>query len=129
MNIPAKTVPGKIVVWQALITLVCAVPWAIFAGIHAGAGAVLGGGISVFLTLYFAVKVFSVDANKDPQGAMSAFFRAEALKLVLAAVIFSLVAKYLTHLFLPVISTFIATLAVYLFALIFTRLDPAGIGR
>jgi len=51
------------------------------------------------------------------------------LKLVLAAVIFSLVAKYLAHLFLPVISTFIATLAVYLFALIFTRLDPAGIGR
>ncbi len=129
MKIPAKTVPGKILVWQALVTLVCAVPWAIFAGIQAGAGAVLGGGISVLLTLYFAVKVFSVDANQNPQGAMSAFFRAEALKLVLAAVIFSLVAKFLAHLFLPVISTFIATLAVYLFALIFTRLDPAGIGR
>lgn len=129
MKIPAKTVPGKIVVWQALVTLVCAVPWAIFAGIHAGAGAVLGGGISVFLTLYFAVKVFSVDASKDPQGAMSAIFRAEALKLVLAAVIFSLVAKYLAHLFLPIISTFIATLVVYLFALVFTRLDPAGFGR
>lgn len=129
MKFRAKTVPGKIVVWQALVTLVCAAPWAIFAGIQAGAGAVLGGGISVFLTLYFAVKVFSVDAYKDPRGAMSAFFRAEALKLVLAAVIFSLVAKYLAHLFLPVISTFIATLAVYLFALIFTRLDPAGIGR
>lgn len=129
MKIPAKTVPGKILVWQALVTLVCAVPWAIFAGIQAGAGAVLGGGISVLLTLYFAVKVFSVDASQNPQGAMSAFFRAEALKLVMAAVIFSLVAKFLAHLFLPVISTFIATLAVYLFALIFTRLDPAGIGR
>jgi ATP synthase protein I len=129
MGLPVKTVPGKIVVWQAVVTLVCAVPWAILVGATAGLGALMGGGISVVLSLYFAIKMFSVDAASDPRGAVSAFFRAEALKLVLAAVIFSLVAKFLAHLFLPLISTFIATLAVYWFALIFTRLDPAGFGR
>lgn len=129
MGLPVKTTPGKIIVWQAVVTLVCAGLWTLLSTVQAGIGAALGGGISVLLSLYFAIKMFSVDAKVDPRGAVSAFFRAEALKLVLAAVFFSLAAKYLAHLFLPLISTFIVTLAVYLFALIFTRLDPAGFGR
>lgn len=129
MALPVKTTPGKIVVWQAVVTLVCAGLWTLLSTVQAGMGAALGGGISVLLSLYFAIKMFSVDASADPRGAVSAFFRAEALKLVLAAVFFALAAKYLAHLFLPLMSTFIATLAVYWFALIFTRLDPAGFGR
>lgn len=123
------TVPGKIVIWQAAVTLFAALVWAGLAGMTAGLAGLTGGGISVLLSLYFAIKVFSVDSASDPRGAVSAFFRAEAVKLVLAAVMFSLAAKYFSHLFLPIISTFIATLAVYWFALLFTRLDPTGFGR
>jgi ATP synthase protein I len=129
IGLRVKTAPGKIVVGQTVVALICVVLWIFLGGMQAGIGALLGGGISVFLSLYFAIKMFSVDAAADPRGAVSAFFKAEAVKLVLAAVFFSLAAKYLAHLFLPLISTFIATLAVYWLALIFTRLDPAGFGR
>lgn len=129
MKFRVKSTPGKIIVGQVAVTLAGALLWGAGAGMQAGLGALVGGGISVLLSLYFAVKVFSVNSSSDPQKMVAAFFRAEALKMVLAAVLFSLAAIYLSHLFLPLMSTCAATLAVYWFALIFTRLDPVGFGR
>jgi len=129
MKFRVKSTPGKVIVGQLAVALAGTLLWSVGAGVQAGLGALVGGGISVLLSLYFAVKVFSVDAASDPQRMVAAFFRAEALKLVLAAVLFSLAAIYMSHLFLPLMSTCAATLAVYWFALIFTRLDPVGFGR
>lgn len=111
------------------MTLLGAVIWSLASGAEAGLGALAGGAISVLLTLYFAIKVFSPPADSEPHVLLAAFAKAEALKLVLAVVLFSAAAIFLSHVYIPLITTFMATLAVNWFALLFTRYDTAGFGR
>jgi F0F1-type ATP synthase assembly protein I len=54
--------------------------------------------------------------------------RAEAGKLVMAAVLFSAAAIFLGHVFVPLVVTFVATLVVNRLTLIFTRRDRQGFG-
>ena len=54
---------------------------------------------------------------------LSAFARGAAFKLVLAVVLFSAAAIFLSHVYIPLITTFLATLAVNWLALLFTRYD------
>jgi ATP synthase protein I len=128
MKIHVRSTPAKIIVGQLGVTLVGAVFWLLRGGADAGLGALAGGGISVLLSVYFAIKVFA-RPDSDPQAMLGTFFRAEALKLVLAVVLFSAAAIFLSHVYVPLITTFIGTLAVYWFALLFTRYDTAGFGR
>ena len=128
MKIHVRSTPAKIIVGQLGVTLVGAAFWLLRGGADAGLGALAGGGISVLLSVYFAIKVFA-RPDSDPQAMLGTFFRAEALKLVLAVVLFSAAAIFLSHVYVPLFTTFIGTLAVYCFALLFTRYDTAGFGR
>ncbi len=97
-------------------------------GGNAALGALVGGGISVVLSLWMAVRVFSVPAEAGPQAVLSAFVRAEVGKMVMAVVLFSAAAIFLSHVFIPLVVTFVATLVVNRLALIFTRRDRQGFG-
>lgn len=122
------SVPGKIIVGQSVVTLVAALLFGLLASGEAAVGALAGGGISVVLSLWMAVRVFSVPAEAGPQAVMSAFVRAEVGKLVMAVVLFSAAAIFLSHVFIPLVVTFVATLVVNRLALIFTRRDRQGFG-
>lgn len=122
------SVPGKILAGQAGVTLVAAVVFGLAMGGEAALGALAGGSISLVLSLWMALRVFSVPAEAGPQAMLSAFVKAEAIKLVMAVVLFSAAVIFLGHVFLPLVVTFLATLAVNWLALIFTRRDRQGFG-
>jgi F0F1-type ATP synthase assembly protein I len=128
MKTRVRSTPAKIIAGQLAVTVVGAFFWLLRGGADAGLGALAGGGISVLLSVYFAIKVFA-RPDSDPQAMLGTFFKAEALKLVLAVVLFSAAAIFFSHVYVPLITTFIGTLTVYWFALLFTRYDTAGLGR
>jgi F0F1-type ATP synthase assembly protein I len=122
------SVPGKIVAGQSGVTLISAMVFGLTMSGQAFLGALAGGGISVVLSLWMALRVFSVPAEAGPRAMFSAFVKAEAIKMVMAVVLFSAAAIYLSHVFIPLVVTFVATLVVNWLALIFTRRDRQGFG-
>jgi ATP synthase protein I len=112
----------RIALMQGLVGLMSAVLWTILTDAQAGLAALVGGGIGAVLTIYAAVKTFSVPA-RHPQQAVSNFYRAEVRKFILAAVLFAVTVKVFGDRFAPVIVTFTLTLAVYWFALLWKTSD------
>lgn len=110
------------------MTLVAAVVFGLAMGAQAALGALVGGGISVLLSLWMALRVFAVPAEAGPQAVFAAFVKAEAIKMVMAVALFSAAAIFLSHVFVPLVVTFVATLAVNWLALVFTRRDRQGFG-
>jgi F0F1-type ATP synthase assembly protein I len=120
--------PVKIIAGQAAVTVAGAGLFGVTSGGDAAIGALAGGGISVVLSLWMAVRVFSVPAEAGPQAMMAAFVKAEVLKMVMAVAMFSAAAIYLSHVFIPLVVTFVATLVVNWLALVFTRRDRQSFG-
>lgn len=128
MQLRVGSVPGKIIAGQTGVTLVAAALYGLVAGAEAALGALAGGGISVVLSLWMALRVFSVPAEAGPQAVFAAFVKAEAMKILLAVALFSAAAIFLSHVFVPLVVTFAATLVVNWLALVFTRRDRQGFG-
>ena len=122
------SVPAKIIAGQSGVTLLAAALFGLARNGEAAVGALAGGGISVVLSLWMALRVFSVPAEAGPQAVFSAFVKAEAMKMVMAVVLFSAAAIFLSHVFIPLVVTFGATLVVNWLALVFTRRDRQGFG-
>jgi F0F1-type ATP synthase assembly protein I len=122
------SVPGKIIAGQSGVTLIAAAMFGLTMSGEAALGALVGGGISIVLSLWMALRVFSVPAEAGPRAMFAAFVKAEAIKLVMAVVLFSAAAIFLSHVFMPLVVTFVATLVVNWLALIFTRRDRQGFG-
>lgn len=129
MSRRVRSTPGKIIAGQSIVTLVAAAVTGLWAGRDAALGAMAGGGISVVLTAGTALRVFSVRPEAGAEAMLSAFVRAQAMKIVMAVVLFSAAAIFLSHVYLPLVITFVATLAVNWVALLFARHDPSGFGR
>jgi ATP synthase protein I len=117
-----STVPGRIVLWQCLVGFAGAALWSL-AGLDAALAALLGGISSAVLSLHFAIRVFARKPGSPPGAMLGAFYRAEAFKLIAAMAIFAVAAKFYGHVFVPLVTTFVATLTVYWFALLW-KLDP-----
>jgi F0F1-type ATP synthase assembly protein I len=122
------SVPGKILSGQLGVTLIAAALFGLTMSGEAALGALAGGGISVLLSLWMALRVFSVPAEAGARAMFAAFVKAEAIKLVMAVVLFSAAAIFLSHVFIPLVVTFVATLVVNWLALLFTRRDRQGFG-
>ena len=105
------------------MTLIGAAVWSLLGGSQAALGALVGGGISVLLSLYFAVKFAYRSPEGTPQLVLAAFFRAEGQKFILGAVLFGFAAVFFRDAFLPVMTTFAATLLVYGAALLWIEDD------
>ena len=122
------SVPGKIIAGQSGVTLMAAIFFWLMIDGEAALGALVGGGISIVLSLWMALRVFSVPAEAGASAMFSAFVKAEAIKMVMAVVLFSAAAIFLSHVFIPLVVTFVATLVVNWLALVFTRRDRQGFG-
>ena len=123
-----SSVPTRVVVWQVVIGCIGALVW-LLVSLPAAAAALAGGIGSALLSFHFAARVFSRTELAPPQTIVAAFYRAEAFKLITAAMMFGLMAKYFAEGFVPFLSTFAATLLVYFAALIWTVRDetnPSG---
>jgi len=116
------SVPVRIICWQMLVALVGSALW-LTAGTGAALAALAGGTASALFSLQFALRVFARGPAAPPELVLGAFYRAEAIKLVLAAALFVVTARYFGHLFVPLLTTYLATLVVYWAALLWKETD------
>ena len=122
-----KSIPARVVLWQLAVALAGALVFGLLAGTQEAVAAFTGGAIGAVLSLYFAIKVFGQSRGKlrgaPPQAVVQAFFRAEALKIMMAAGLFSLAAVVFAEAWLPLLATFVASQLVYGFALLWNAGD------
>ncbi|MEZ5583835.1 MAG: ATP synthase subunit I [Candidatus Competibacteraceae bacterium] len=79
-----------------------------------------GGGISVIVTVYFAIQVFSNGGNYAAARIAKRFYLGEVVKILLTALLFGMTIVWLDVAFLPLFSTYAATLLAYWLVLPFT---------
>ncbi len=116
----AKRATKRIVVIQVTITLLAAGACFIFVEVKAAYSAVVGGGISIIATLYFARQVFSLPVGTPADRIAARFYLGEALKIGLTALLFFIAIVVLHVSFLPLFLTYTATLLAYWLVLPFT---------
>lgn len=116
-NTARHQLPLKLVRTQALVAIIVSLLWLILSGQQPALAAAFGGLIAVVSNLYFAIRSFALGSGATPLQRMQAVFRAESVKLVLAAFMFALAAKYFNEYFVALFSAWFAATAVYLFAL------------
>lgn len=117
-----KSIPARIVLWQLGIAAAGALVFGLLIGPWDAAAAFTGGAIGAVLSFYAAMKIFSRRGG-HPQAIVQRFFRAEALKLLMAAGLFSLAAFVFAEAWLPLLATFVASQLVYGFALLWNAGD------
>jgi ATP synthase protein I len=116
----AKKATLKIVSIQITITLLIATACFAFFNAKAAYSAVVGGGISIIATLYFARQVFSLGVGAPATKIARRFYVGEAVKLLLTAALFGIAIAWLNVSFFPLFLTYAATLLAYWLALLFT---------
>lgn len=116
----AKQVIRKITAIQLLLTLLIAVASFAFGNFKTAYSAVIGGGISVLVTLYFASKVFSVRIGSPAAKIARAFYVGEVVKLLLTIVLLGGALLYFDVAPLPLLLAYMAALMAYWLALPFT---------
>jgi len=111
---------AKTVVWllrvQALLAGTAALAFAIVGGVEQSIAALAGGAIGIVLTAIAALRV-GTSLGRDVKTMMAAFYRAMAFKLVMAVVLFVIVAKWFSGYFGPVLIGYIATVVAYWLAM------------
>ncbi len=118
--IGAKQVTQKIIAIQLLVTLLIAAASLILSDFRAACSAILGGGISVIVTLYFASKVFSARIGAPAAKIARAFYIGEVGKLLLTIILLSAALLWLPISPLPLLLAYMAALMAYWLALPFT---------
>jgi ATP synthase protein I len=103
--------------YQLLVGLGVGVLWWLVSGFDAACAAATGGAASGLLTWYTAVKALG-RKHQDPSAMLSDFFRAQAWKYGLAAVIFVAAIKIFGQQFLPFITAYLVSLSIYWFSLL-----------
>ncbi|MDQ5910235.1 MAG: synthase protein [Pseudomonadota bacterium] len=116
----AKQVTRKIIAIQLLVTLLIAIISLLLSDVHAAYSAVVGGGISTIVTLYFASKVFSARIGSPAAKIARAFYIGEVVKLLLTILLFSIALLWLHVSPLPLLLAYMAALLAYWLALPFT---------
>jgi ATP synthase protein I len=118
------TVPVRILLGQLAIGLAAAALWTAGAGSREGLSALSGGLIAVLSNGFFAARIF-MRGRGDAQQRLRNFIAAEAMKLGLLVVMFAVAIRWFADSFLPLISTYAATVLVFLWALRWTDDVPA----
>jgi ATP synthase protein I len=114
----ARRAAFRLVLFQAVVTLVVASGFLAFAGGRSAISALVGGGISVVASLAMALLAFSSPRSGDPKLVMRGFYRGEAVKLGLTVVLLVVALRSGSLEAAPLLAAFIATLAAYWVALI-----------
>lgn len=103
----------RILLGQALISLLIAVVASLVDGLQAGGSAALGGGIGTGATFYMASRALAGSADDDGQAMLRRFYRAEVLKIGLTVFMFVVAFKYLPIAPLWMLGAYAATYAAY----------------
>lgn len=110
----------RILALQALVTLIAATAALALADLRAAWSALLGGGINMTATLYFAYRVFAAGPGSTGRQVARAFYIGEAVKIVLTAVLFMAVLLWVKVALLPLFVTYAATMLAFWLVLPFT---------
>lgn len=98
---------------QALVTVITVALAALFFGLRAAIGVFIGGGIGLLLTAVFALRSFALPTGATAQQIVGAMYKAAATKLVLAVILFVLVARFAAEYFGGVMTGYIVTFVAY----------------
>ena len=110
----------KILAIQLAITLVAASVAMILVSFKGAYSALIGGGINILATAYFAVKVFSAKPGSPAKQIARAFYWGEVVKLLLTSALFAIALLWLNVEFLPLFITYAVTMLAFWLALPFT---------
>lgn len=79
-----RRVASQVIRWQIGIGLSATALWAVISGVEAGLAALVGTGISVFMTFYVAMRWGLKSAGaQEPRAILGAFYGAVTMKLLL----------------------------------------------
>ena len=121
---------AKTIAWllrtQAVMTALAGVAFAMIGGVGWSMAALAGGAIGLLLTAVVALRV-GLASSMEPKDMVRAFYRAMALKFVLAVVVFVIVAIWFAGYFVPVVTGYAATAVAYWLAMRKVALLPSSI--
>ena len=103
---------------QLAVGIVCALLWLFVAGTEAARAALAGAAVAFLPWLVFALAVLSRKPGAAPGAMLSAFYWGGAFKFILTAVLFAVALVFHAELFAPLITAFVAVLAVNWLALL-----------
>lgn len=112
---------------QAALTVLGALAAVFLAGTASGLALLAGGGIGILLTAVAALRAGLVSARAGAASMVAAFYRAMAMKLVIAVALFAAVAYWFPGFFGPVLIGYVVTVVAYWLALWrLASLEPAS---
>ncbi len=100
----------QLIVIQSGVVLLVAIVFLMWHGVVAGKSALYGGLAWVIPSLGFARWVFAKTSPRATKQIMVNFMLAECAKLILAGVLFVVIAKYASVVYLPLVAGFAAAL-------------------
>lgn len=98
---------------QLAVTLLAAAIAAVAGGWHAGYSALLGGLTNVVASYYMAARIFAGGLASGPRAWLTRLWLGEILKFGLSIALFVVAIAMFKAAFLPLILTYMATLAAY----------------
>ncbi|TVS11783.1 MAG: ATP synthase subunit I [Wenzhouxiangella sp.] len=101
---------------QALLSAGVGVVFAVIGGLPMALAALAGGGVGLFLTALTGLRV-ALAQGAEAKQMVRTFYRAMALKFVLAVILFVIVAKWFAGYFVPVVTGYAVTLVAYWLAM------------
>ena len=112
---------ARMAVWllrtQAVLVVASAAVAVVVSGTGAGLALLAGGGIGILLTAIAALRVGVVSARAGAPTMVAAFYRAMAMKLVVAVALFAAVAYWFAEYFGPVLIGYVVTVVAYWLAM------------
>jgi len=115
----------RILLGQALISLLIALVALLADGAQAGWSAALGGGIGTVATCAMALRALAGSADDDGRMMLRRFYRAEMLKIGLTVFMFVVAFRFLPIAPLWMLGAYAATYAAYWSAMIGDRTEPS----
>ena len=103
--------------WQVALMSVVVVIASWLGGRDAGMAAAIGGSIGIIAGLYQALRMFRIDASKDPEGFMRGLYIGEAVKILLTVALMIAAIRGLNVEMLPFMMGYISIYIVYWVAL------------
>lgn len=114
----ARRAALRLVLHQAVVSLVAATAFLAFAGGRSAISALTGGGISVAASAAMALLSFSGGTPADAKQVMRGFYRGEAAKLGVTVVLMVLALRTRAIEAVPMLVAYVATLFTYWIALL-----------
>lgn len=118
----------KIIYWQLVLIMGLALVLFLFQGIQSGLSALLGGLAYWLPTLLFVWRVFARTTARAAKQFLAAFIAGEGIKLLLSALLFVLVVKFMPVNLLSVLAGFVGAVISFWIASLFllTRQEGAS---